>query len=211
MVGENVKSKTCSLPASPATGPRASNRLEIWARITKRLTAAPKTYRPILHHVGPDHGGHAALECVKQRQADDQDDGGGLAGTQHDGNNQRNSEHPHAFRQGAGHQENRRGQAPDALAKAAPHQFVGREHLAAKVERKKQTETATRASRYPEDELQETQVSGEGKAGCAYDRERAGFRGNDRQADGPPGRIAGLPENNRRDWSGLSGSAPRTR
>ena len=32
-----------------------------------------------LRDVGPDDRGHAAFECVKQRQTDDQDDGGCLA------------------------------------------------------------------------------------------------------------------------------------
>src|ERR1017187_10637093 len=47
IVGENLKSKTCSLPASPATVATCIQPPGILARITKRLTTAPITYRPI--------------------------------------------------------------------------------------------------------------------------------------------------------------------
>ena len=58
-----------------------------------------------LHHVGPDHGGHAAFKSVKKREQHDQNNRGDFAGAEHDGDHQRNGEDAYAFGQRARHQE----------------------------------------------------------------------------------------------------------
>ena len=91
-----------------------------------------------LHHVGPDHRGHAAFKGVKKREQHDQNDGCHFAGAEHDGDHQRDGEDADAFGQGARHQEYGGGEFADTFAEAAAHQFVGSEHFAAEILGQKQ-------------------------------------------------------------------------
>ena len=96
-------------------------------------------------------------------------------------------ENPYALGQGARHQENQRGQFAHALAEPAPHQLVRREHLAAEVVRQQQHGNHDAGQQVAEDDLQESQVAGEGQGRRAHDGQGAGFGGDDGKADGPPG------------------------
>ena len=195
MVGAKWKSNSCEFTGlerpPPARGP---TRRESCPRMTKKLSTAPSHVEAHLHDVGPDHRRHAAFEGVEKRQADDQDDGGDLAGAEHDGDHQRDGEDPHTFGERARHQEDGGRQLADALAEAPPHQFVGGEHLAAEIMRQQQYGDHDAGEQVAEDHLEEAQVAGEGEGGGADDGQGAGFGGDDGEADGPPGGRAAAQE-----------------
>ena len=147
-----------------------------------------------LNGVGPDHGCHPAFEGIKQSQAHDDQDGDDFAGAQNDRDDDGEGEHTHAFGQSAQHQECSSREPPDALAEAAPHQFVSGKHFAAKILRQEQSGDHDARQQVAQHQLQKLEVSGKRERGRADHGERAGFSRDDGQRDGPPGRIAAAQE-----------------
>src|ERR1035438_8736806 len=97
-----------------------------------------------LHDVGPDDGGHAALEGVEEGEDHNHHNGSDLAGAQHDGDDDGDGEHADAFCESAGDQKDGGRELADAFAEAAAHQLVGGEHFAAEILRKEQDRKSTR-------------------------------------------------------------------
>jgi len=139
-----------------------------------------------LRHVGPDHRCHAAFEGVEQRQADDQHDGGDLAGAQHDRNHDRDGEDAHALGESANDQKRRCGHPAQAGAEPDFDELVGREHFAPEILGQKEERNHDARQQVPQDHLQEAEVAGEGQARGADDGQRAGLGGYDGERDGPP-------------------------
>ena len=117
-----------------------------------------------LHHVGPDHGGHTTFEGVKEREQDDQHDGGDFAGAEHDGDHQGDGEDAYTFGQGARDQEDGGGELADVFAEAAAHQFVGGEHFAAEILGQKHHRNDNAGEQVAEHDLQEAEVAAEGQS-----------------------------------------------
>src|SRR6185437_5734573 len=86
-----------------------------------------------LDDVGPDDGGHAALEGINQGEQSDDGDRGNLACTDGDGHDNGDGENAHAFSGGTGNEEESGGQAAEARAKASLDELVGGVHFAAEV------------------------------------------------------------------------------
>jgi len=150
----------------------------------------PENVQEHLHHVGPDDGRHAAFKRVKKRQADDQDDRSHLPGAQDDRDDDGDRKHPDSLRQAAHHQKGARGEPPQPDPEAPLHQLVGGERLAAEIVGQKQSRNRYPRQQVPEDHLQEGQVAGESQSGGPNDGQSAGFGRDDRQRDGPPGRVS---------------------
>ena len=90
-----------------------------------------------LDDVGPDDGGHAAFEGVEKRQADDQQNGDNVVRTEDNGDHYGDGKDSNPFRHGAQNQKAACAEFANTLAEAALHQFVGGEHFATEVVRKK--------------------------------------------------------------------------
>ncbi len=141
-----------------------------------------------LHHVGPDDGRHAAFKRVEQREANDGEDGNHFARSENGGNDYGDGEHPHTLSQRAQQQKCSGGKFSDALPKAPAHQLISGEHLAAKILRQKQHGDHDPPQQVSQDELQKLKISIERQHRRPDDGERTGFRRNNGERDGPPGR-----------------------
>ena len=86
-----------------------------------------------LHHVGPDDGGHSALEGVEQRERGDDGDREHVSRANGDAHHDGDSEDAHALGGGAGEQKEPRGDLVQRVAEAAVDQLIGGEHLALEV------------------------------------------------------------------------------
>jgi hypothetical protein len=140
-----------------------------------------------LDDVGPDDGGHSALEGVEQREGGDDGDGEHVAGADGDADDDGDGEDADAFGGGAGEQEEAGGDFVERLAEAAIDELIGGEHLALEVLGQEEHGDDDAAEHVADDDLQEAEVAGEGEAGRADDGERGGFGGDDGEGDGPPG------------------------
>ena len=140
-----------------------------------------------LDDVGPDDGGHSALEGVEQREGGDDGDGEDVAGADGDADDDGDGEDADAFGCGAREQEEAGGDFVERAAEAAVDELVGGEHLAVEVFRQEEHGDDDAAEHVADDDLQEAEVAGEGEAGDADDGEGAGFGGDDGERDGPPG------------------------
>src|SRR5204863_2580363 len=110
-----------------------------------------------------------------------------FTGAQINRDDQVDVEQAYALGEGAGHQEYRSGKFAYVFAEAAPHQFIGGEHLAAEVLRKKEYGDHDARQQVAENDLEEAEVAAVGQGRRADDGQGAGFRRYDRQGDGPPG------------------------
>ncbi len=149
-----------------------------------------------LHYVGPDHGCHAALQGVNQREHADDCDGGNVAAkvaesaqqvAESDADHDSDGEDAHAFGGCAGDQEQARCKRTKFLSEAALDQLVGRDQVAAEVVRDQQNTDDDAPDQVADDKLQEAEVALVGQAGNADDGERAGLGGHDGERNRPPG------------------------
>ena len=140
-----------------------------------------------LDDVGPDDGGHSALEGVEQRERGDDGDGEHVAGADGDADDDGDGEDADAFGCGAGEQKEAGGDFVERVAEAAVDELVGGEHLALEVVGQEESGDDDAAEHVADDDLEEAEVAGEGEAGRADDGERGGFGGDDGERDGPPG------------------------
>jgi hypothetical protein len=76
------------------------------------------------------------------------------------------------------------------LAEPAINQLIGGVHLAAKVLGDEQHADDDSRQQISEYDLQKAEISIKRQAGNADDGQRAGFSGNNRQRNGPPGNVA---------------------
>ena len=86
-----------------------------------------------LDDVGPDDGGHAALEGVEQSEGGDDGDGEDVAGADGDADHDGDGEDADAFGGGAGDEEEAGGDFVERGAEALVDELVGGEHLAVEV------------------------------------------------------------------------------
>src|SRR5581483_2665004 len=143
-----------------------------------------------LYDVGPDYGGEAALKGINQRERSDNHDGSDFARTEGNRHHNRHRVHPHSFRGGAGYQKKSSSQRTQSASKAAFDEFVSGIKITFEVVRKKNEADYDAADHIPHYNLKKREVRVIGEAGNTDDGERAGFGGNDRKSDGPPGDIA---------------------
>ncbi len=140
-----------------------------------------------LDDVGPDDGGHAALEGVEEGEEGDDGDGEGVVGADGDADDDGDGEDADAFGSGSGEEEEAGGDFVEGRAEAAVDELVGGEHLAVEVFGEKEDGDDDAAEHVADDDLEEAEVSGEGYAGDGDDGEGGGFGGDDGEGDGPPG------------------------
>jgi len=140
-----------------------------------------------LDDIGPDNGGHAPFERVEEGQDEDQQDGGHDAGVEDDGDDDGDGKNAHALGESAGDEKDAGGNPAHARAEAALHQFIGGEHLAAKVLGQKNQRDNDARQQVAEHHLQEDEAAGIGERRRADDREGACFGRDDGERNGPPG------------------------
>ena len=110
------------------------------------------------------------------------------AGVQNDRDHDRNREHTHALGKRPRNQKNRRRDFSHARTEAALHEFIGRVTAALEnIAEGRSRKSRSRASKIAEHHLQENEAAGVGQRRCTDNRERAGFGGDDRKPDRPPG------------------------
>ena len=143
-----------------------------------------------LDHVGPDHRRDAAAHRVDDHRRAEDDHHPGHRHLRHDRDHERGREQPDAVGQRSRDQEDHRRQRLDARAEAALQQLVRREQIAAEVGRDEQQADEDAADDVADRELQERHVAGVGLRRNADERQRAGFGGDDREADRPPRHAA---------------------
>ena len=139
-----------------------------------------------LHDVGPDDGRHAAAHRVDDHRHAERDHGDRDRDLGDHRDDQRGREQPDAVGERSGDHEDDRGDVLDLGTEPPQQQFVRREQLAAEVRRQEQHADEHASDHVAERELKERHVAGVGAGRHADEAERAGFRGDDREADRPP-------------------------
>ncbi len=167
-------------------GPTAGNEMED----DEEAEESARDVEKHLHDIGPDNGGHAAMEGVEEGEGDDDGNGSNFAGTEHDGDDERDGEDANTFGEGAKNQKRSGCEAADARTEAALHEFVGGKHLAPEILGQEEQSDDDAAEEITEDELEEAEVAAEGERRSADDGESTGFGGDDREGDSPPGSVA---------------------
>ena len=150
-----------------------------------------------LDDVGPDDGGHSALEGVEQRERGDDGDGEHVSGADGDADHDGDGEDADAFGCGAGEQEEARGDLVERVAEAAVDELIGGQHLALEVFWQEERGDDDAAEHVADDDLQEAEVAGEGEAGRADDGEGARFRRRRWRARWPTRERFGRPGSSR--------------
>src|SRR5580692_4698555 len=148
-----------------------------------------------LNHIGPDDGGHAALECVDQGEDGYDADGGDVAseiahsgkeGAERDPDNDGDGKDPNAFSCGARDQEQGGRERPQTVAEPALDQLIRGDQVAAKIMRNEQNSNDNAANDVADHELEESEVAFISEPRHADDGERTGFRSDDGQRNCPP-------------------------
>ena len=152
-----------------------------------------------LGDVGPDDGGHATFESVKDGEGDDDDDGEVFGGAEDDADDERDRGDANAFGNGARDEKSAGGDGAHSFAEAFFDEGVGGEELAAEIAGKEQEDDKDAAYEIAEDELKEGQVGGVGDGGSADDGKGGSFGGDDGESERPPGGSAAAEEIVERD------------
>ena len=139
-----------------------------------------------LHHVGPDDGGHSALEGIEQRERGDDCDRQHIPRADGDANHNRHREDAHALGRGARQQEEPRGDPVQGVAEAAVDELIGGEHLALEVFWQEEQGHHDAPEHVSDDDLQEPKVAGECQSRRADDGQRGGLGGDDGERNRPP-------------------------
>ena len=140
-----------------------------------------------LDNVGPDDGGHSALEGVEKSKRGDDADGEDVARPYGDAYDDADGEDPDAFGSGSGEEEEAGGHLVQRVAEAPVDELVGGEHLSLEVFGQEDDGNDDATDHVADDELEEAEISTEGQAGNGDDGEGAGFGRDDGERDGPPG------------------------
>ena len=140
-----------------------------------------------LRDVGPDDGGHAALEGVKNGERDDDDDGEVLGSTENDADDERDGRDADAFGDGTRDEKRAGSDGAHFFAEAFFDERVGGEELSAKIAGEEKEDDEDAADQIADDQLNEGHVAGVGDGGRADDGERGSFRGDDGESERPPG------------------------
>ncbi len=139
-----------------------------------------------LHHVGPDDGGHSALEGVEQGERGDERDGEHVSGADGDADHDGDGKDAHTLGRGAGEQEEPCRHLVQGVAEAAVDQLIGGQHLPLKVFGQEERGHHDATEHIADDDLQEAEVAGECQPRCADDGERRCLCRHNRQRNRPP-------------------------
>src|SRR5689334_22453981 len=143
-----------------------------------------------LHDIGPDDGGESAFKGVNQSERCDDGDGSHFACAECDRHNNGHGVNADSFGRSAREKKKCGGQRTEMWSKTLLDELIRRVKVSAEIMRQQNEADENAAGEISEDHLQERKVRVVSKAGDADDRERAGFRSDDRKHDGPPGNTS---------------------
>src|SRR5580704_5906520 len=143
-----------------------------------------------LNDIGPDDRSQSAFEGINQRQRGDDRNRSDFAGAERDRNHDGHGIDADPFGGSPGHEKQPGGHRAQAASEAAFDQFVSGVEVALKVLRQQNETNNDASSQISKDHLEKREIRIVSQARNTNDGERAGFRGNDRESDGPPGNIA---------------------
>ena len=161
-----------------------------------------------LDGVRPDGGDDAALLGVEDHGEAEGEDAPPFVDARRHRQNEGRGMEADAVAQGSGEQEDSRRGGAHGPSEALLKDLVRGEDLAAEVRGQEEERNDEAADYVAEDELQEREVSGVGRAGRTDESERARLGRDDAGGDGPPGHAL-PPEEVAADAAAVTSSEPR--